>query len=354
MTTNIRQTKEQALASKERNRFNLILTIILVAVFLLTMLANALGVLRPAALDLSNGGFCVKVANDKEPDIFGIAGAKNCGEAPVTPSVPTPELAVAGVCAAPNAENKIFALTRSGQINEFTFDKESRALTGPVAISTVGQNDVNSLGLTPKGEFFFTTATGALYSHTPGGASKQVASSSLSTKPIAGASMIYKGQAEYYVGTMAMLPGVQTAKLTVYRDSPTAERTGLVFETQIVGASGASGDFSFAPSGDLRVVTGQDETTLASIPFAAFADLKAGTGAVLEEVKVDGKVFSGGTTGIGGGANGVAFVGDFMALSSSLKIGVYQIASDGIWNYTIPRQLSAADPITDLASCQIN
>ncbi|MGW9021116.1 hypothetical protein ACWGOE_06495 [Leucobacter chromiiresistens] len=95
MSTNTPQTTEQALATKERFRFRITLLLIITATMILMAILSTLGIIKPvAAADLSNGAFCVKVTNDREPDIFGMAGAKNCGavedeEPVVTPPVKT-------------------------------------------------------------------------------------------------------------------------------------------------------------------------------------------------------------------------------------------------------------------------
>lgn len=99
MSTNIPQTKEQALAAKERFRFRITLLLIIIASMLLVAMLGWTGIIKPvAAADLSNGAFCMKVTNDSDPEITGMAGPKNCGTAElppvVTPPAPKPDLAI--------------------------------------------------------------------------------------------------------------------------------------------------------------------------------------------------------------------------------------------------------------------
>lgn len=97
MSANTPQTKEQILASKEKLRFRLLLLIIIIATTLVVAMLNWMGFIKPvAAADLSNGAFCVKVTNDKEPDITGMAGARNCGSGEGEPPVVTPPVKTYG------------------------------------------------------------------------------------------------------------------------------------------------------------------------------------------------------------------------------------------------------------------
>ncbi|MFD6816328.1 hypothetical protein ACFWCH_05405 [Microbacterium sp. NPDC060132] len=95
--TNPTNALAQIQKDKKPRWWNLLRGIIagLVVALLLAILAPFLSQPSSAA-DLSNGAFCVKVTNDTEPDIFGMAGAKNCGEAEVppvvTPPAPKPDL----------------------------------------------------------------------------------------------------------------------------------------------------------------------------------------------------------------------------------------------------------------------
>lgn len=148
MSTNIRQTKEQALASKEQFWFRLKLVVAIALVFLFVLVASWLGIIKPvAAADLSNGAFCVKVTNDKEPDIFGMAGAKNCGEAEVppvvTPPAPKPNLAITS-CTISN--NGLGMLTSASMIwtspqayTEISATIDGRTIPAP-AITPTGPN----------------------------------------------------------------------------------------------------------------------------------------------------------------------------------------------------------------------
>ncbi|NWL35535.1 hypothetical protein [Paenarthrobacter nitroguajacolicus] len=93
------QLPESAIAAKERNRFRLTLALIIVAAFVLSMLAGWLGLVKPSAATLSNGGFCI-MATGYDGEFTGKAGAKNCGSAEVPPvvthPVPKPNLTITG------------------------------------------------------------------------------------------------------------------------------------------------------------------------------------------------------------------------------------------------------------------
>lgn len=87
MSANIPQTKEQALASKEKLRFRLLLLIIMITTTLVVAMLNWMGLIKPgAAASMSNGGFCI-VASGYDDEFAGKAGAKDCGSKPV-PVVP--------------------------------------------------------------------------------------------------------------------------------------------------------------------------------------------------------------------------------------------------------------------------
>lgn len=349
-----------ALAQIEKDRkprwWNLFLALIAALIFALVLAILAPFLIpSPSAADLSNGCFKIKAVGYEE-QFTGIAGSKTCGEAPVIPSIPTPELAVAGVCAAPNAENKIFALTTTGIIREYTLNPDGRGFTGPVTVSSTGVSGANSLGLTPQGEFFFSAGTGALYAHKPGESVRQISPTSTPTTPVAGASMVYKGVSEYYVGTMVMVSGNTAAELTVYRHSPTADRNGLIFTTRIDGAPGANGDFTFAPNGDLTVVAGGENNRMASVPFARFADLKAGTAAQIEATTSGLTIYSGGTNGVNGAVNGVAMIGSTPIVSSTTSMAAFQALDSGYFPSSLIARFPnpGVDRVTDLATCQIS
>ncbi|MEU4014248.1 hypothetical protein AB0E56_03190 [Microbacterium sp. NPDC028030] len=93
MSTNIPQTQEQALATKERFRFRLILAFIILVAFIVSMVLGWLGIIKPSAATLDNGGFCIASTYDSDPEIQGKAGAKNCGVAEL-PEIPAPAPAV--------------------------------------------------------------------------------------------------------------------------------------------------------------------------------------------------------------------------------------------------------------------
>lgn len=77
--------KEKALAEIQRttakDRLPFLLAVAAIIALVLALIASWLGIIKPvAAADLSNGAFCVKVTNDKEPEINATAG--NCRTAP--------------------------------------------------------------------------------------------------------------------------------------------------------------------------------------------------------------------------------------------------------------------------------
>jgi len=161
---------------------------------------------------------------------------------------------------------------------------------------------------------------------------------------VAGAALVYKGHEEFYSGSIAPVSGV--TKLTVYRSSTDATRTGKLFAVPLKDAPGNNGDFGFDRSGTLKVLVGGSSvagasSVLGTVPFAAFADLAPNTDATLELSSQRSLPVPAG--------NGVAFIGtDMMAVSTSDSLTIWKIDGEA------PVKLSSTTPsitLNDLADC---
>lgn len=298
-----------------------------------------------ADASLSNGGFCIRASYDSDPEIEGKAGAKNCGEAPTTPSVPTPDLAVAGVCALPNASRTVFALngtTRSIEGYEVGADGSISANGWSLPIQGTGA--LNSLGVSPLGSFYLTIGNRPARVNADGSVTQL---SAQQVSGVAGEAMVYKGAEEFYYG------GFTGGRLTVFRSSPAAQRSGFVFSLTIPNAAGGNGDFSFDRSGALRVLvsSGGPEPVagIYTLPFSAFADLDAGTSPQLDALSEGVSITAPGPL------NGVVYLSDGTTLASWSKTSppasgaIVAFASNGT-----TKASHAVTGITDLASCRVS
>lgn len=329
MSTTTPQTKEQALASKERFRFRLTLLAIVVSTTLAVAMLSWMGFIKPvSAADLSNGCFKIKATGSSE-EFTGIAGSENCGEAPPAPVIPTPDYTAAGICAAPGSDRAIYAIGTGG-ITEYAVDEDGTiAATGKSY--TIPTSTGNALGLTRSGEFYYSSS-GRLY----GGQPEAIASKWLTSNTyVAGEALVYQGVSEYYHGRYT------GDALEISRYSPTAGRTGVVarVETNIYGNNG---DFGFDRNGDLRfLVSGGSTAAIGLVKFSDFADLTGNAVPTLSSTMVREWTLG------GPAANGIAYLpGDLVAISSTAGIQIVNSLNGDVVSTL------AATGVADLANCR--